>query len=88
MHEDDVTNRTRLLQVENSKRAVESELETTRRRLEQAEGGREALLSQIGKITVIFFSSAKNIFLCILRLLDNDIHFFELALVFKIFLFF
>ena len=45
-------NRNRLLQVETSKRALESELEATRRRLEQSEGGREALLSQIGESRV------------------------------------
>ena len=49
LQEEDMVNRTRLMQVESNKRAVEGELEATRRRLEQSEGGREALLSQIGK---------------------------------------
>ena len=52
LQEDDLINRNRLMQVETSKRAVEGELEATRRRLEQSEGGREAMLSQIGEINI------------------------------------
>nr|CAB3229879.1 centrosomal protein of 128 kDa-like [Phallusia mammillata] len=52
--------RGRLLQVEAGKRAVETELEATRRRLEQSEGGREALMSQIGELRALINRSDKE----------------------------
>jgi len=58
--DEDVAVRNRLLQLEAGKRAVENELETTRRRLEQSEGGREALMTQIGTVHSHMFYTLKR----------------------------
>lgn len=49
LQEEEAALRNQLLQSESRKRNMESELDAMRRRFEQSEGGKDALMTQIGK---------------------------------------